>query len=92
MSSREVGRKFSASSMISTTSSRGMVEMRERYETDEPSLRCAIFLMPSMRTTVLLNEKRSFGSVVATAFQIPPVPSRAGKRNVALGPLECALW
>jgi hypothetical protein len=39
-----------------------------------------------MISTMPLDQKRSCGRVLATAFQIPPVPSRAGKRKVALGP------
>ena len=32
------------------------------------------------------NRVFSRGSVLATAIQMPPVPSRAGKRNIELGP------
>lgn len=87
-SSLEVGARSSAPSMTSTISSRQAVEISELYPTEVPSLRWAILAAPSMRTTVLLKENFSEGSVFATAFQIPPVPSRAGKRKVALGPLD----
>lgn len=73
--------------MMSAIKSRGMVEIMERYEMVVPSWRCAILFLPSILVTVVLKRKRSWGSVAATAFQMPPVPPLAGKRKVALGPL-----
>lgn len=74
--------------MMGTTKSSAMVETSELYLIELPSSRWAIFFSPSMRMTEALNLNFSWGSVLATAFQIPPVPSWAGKRKVALGPLR----
>lgn len=63
-----------------------MVETRCLYLIDEPSSRCAVWPSASTLVTRRLYCCLSFGSVLATAFQMPPVPSRAGNLNVAFGP------
>lgn len=54
----------------------------------EPSAKWTIFFSASTLVTSPCLPKRFFslGRVSATAIQIPPVPSRAGNRKVALGP------
>lgn len=53
-----------------------------------PSASETIFLSASTLVTSPFLPKRflSAGRVSPTAIQMPPVPSRAGKRKVALGP------
>lgn len=65
-----------------------MVETRFLYPIVVPSLVVTVLAPASMLTTSPLSPRRSFsaGSVAATALKMAPVPPRAGKRNVALGP------
>ena len=53
-----------------------------------PSLRVTVFLAASTLVTSPFWPYRFFssGRVLDTAIQMPPVPSRAGNRKVALGP------
>lgn len=73
-------------SRLSTRKSRPMVDTSCLYLIDEPSSKCATWPSASTLVTRFLNCSLSWGSVLATAFQIPPVPSRAGNLNVAFGP------
>lgn len=77
---------WSMPSRFFTRKSRPIVDTSCLYLMEEPSSKCAVCPSASTLVTRLLNCCLSCGSVLATAFQIPPVPSRAGNLNVAFGP------